>query len=284
MAWEWAFITAVVADVEAASAFYGQTLGLPELGTGAFESIAAEGRLFGLGANAGLAVVRPTGAGRARRLLEQHRGGLCHLGVVLARAPSEGEPVRSPLGHGRLVEVADGLALELVETQGAPPRAGSPTGMVAELDHVAVVVPDLDTACERMRALAFTEDPQASRWNFPQLQTRNAVFPGRAGYIEINQAFGSEGVFGSLAAARGAGIAGLTLGVTDLHAAVAALHERGVGVSNPGQVLARMPSGEERDLGQSAVVSMKHAFGARLFLFSPSPMAPHYGPASTGVS
>jgi catechol 2,3-dioxygenase-like lactoylglutathione lyase family enzyme len=281
--WEWGFVTAVVEDVDAASGFYTEALGLPELGAGQFSSIGAEGRLFGLGTNASVAVVRPVTAGLARQVLEAYRGGLCHLGVVAAGASSEGESVRSPLGEGRMVALTGDLAIEIVEADRAPSGDSSPTSVVVELDHVAVVVPDLDAASSRMRSLGFDEDAEASHWDFPQLQTRNVVFPSRSGYLEINQAFSSEGVFGSLAAARGAGIVGLTLTVADMQATVARLRERGVSVSDPGPVLAQTPDGD-RDLGLSAVVSMKHSFGARLFLFAPSPMAPHYGPNSSAVS
>jgi len=285
MAWSWAFVTTVVADIDAASKFYAGALGLPAVGEGEFSAIGAEGRMFGLGANARVAVVSPVGEGLARRALDEYRGGLCHVGLAVDRTPSEGTPVRSPLGDGRLVALAGELMLELVEAPGSPsPGMDAAGSTVAELDHVAVAVPDLDAAAGRLNGLGLDEDPPASRWDFPQLQTRNAVFPGHSGYLEINQAFSGEGIFGSLAAARGTAIVGLTLTVGDMDAAVTRLRDSGVGVSDPAPVLARTPAAEDLDLGLSAVVSMKHSHGARLFLFAPSASAPHYGPTSSAVS
>ncbi len=283
MRWSWGFVTTVVADVDAASEFYAGALGLPAVGDGEFSAIGAEGRMFALGGNARVAVVSPVGEGPARRTLNEYRGGLCHVGLAVEQASSEGEAVRSPLGDGRLVGIAGGLTLELVE---APPNTDTDTAgsAVAGLDHVAVVVPDLDAAAARLNGLGLDEDPRASRWDFPQLQTRNAVFPSRSGYLEINQAFTAEGIFGSLAAARGAAIVGLTLTVTDIDATVTRLRAAGAGVSDPAPVLARNPAGEDLDLGLSAVVSMKHSHGARLFLFAPSSSAPHYGPTPSAVS
>jgi catechol 2,3-dioxygenase-like lactoylglutathione lyase family enzyme len=285
MQWSWGFVTTVVADVEAASEFYAGALGLPAVGEGEFSAIGAEGRMFALGANASVAVVSPVGEGPARRTLDEYRGGLCHVGLAVEQAPADGEAVRSPLGDGRLVGLAGELALELVEAQASKPAGTDTAGSaVAELDHVAVVVPDLDAAAARLNGLGLDEDPAASRWHFPQLQTRNAVFPSRSGYLEINQAFTADGIFGSLAVARGAAIVGLTLTVTDIDATVTRLRDAGVGVSDPTPVLARNPAGEELDLGLSAVVSMKQSHGARLFLFAPSSSAPHYGPTSSAVS
>lgn len=284
MDWAWAFISTVVADVGEASAFYAGALGLPELALVELGSIEASGQLFDLGANVGLAVVSPTGTGRAQQLLEAHRGGLCHLGLAAEQLPEEGRPTSSSFGEGRLVSLADGLELEFVHsgftaTSSSPGESDGPA--VAGLDHVATVVPSLDAATEQLDRLGIREDPQTSRWDFPQLQTRNAVFPGRSGYLELNQAFGAQGVFGSLAAARGSGIVGLTLTVVDMDAALERLRGVGIGVSDPGPVLARSPDGADRDLGRTAVVSMKHSFGTRLFLFAPSASAPHYGEEST---
>jgi catechol 2,3-dioxygenase-like lactoylglutathione lyase family enzyme len=291
MEWTWAFISTVVADVAAASAFYADALGLAEVGAVEFDSIGAAGELFDLGMNVGLAVVAPVRAGAARQLLELHRGGLCHLGVMADQLPDAGRATQSSFGEGRIVPLAESLEIEFVQAGSSPASPGSTAAgngifpstdhppaasVVVELDHVATVVPDLEVAVERLGRLGILEDPEVSRWNFPQLLTRNAVFPARSGYLEINQAFSGEGLFGSLAAARGAGIVGLTLTVRDMNATLRRLRDAGIGVSEPGSVLARTGDGEERDLGQSAVVSMKHSFSTRLFLFAPSAAAPHY--------
>jgi hypothetical protein len=171
-----------------------------------------------------------------------------------------------------------GLLLEIVDGAEGLETGNTHSVLVSELDHVATVVPDLDGALVAFQHLRFNEDPSSSGWQFPDLSTRNIVMPADWGYLELNQALTSDGVFGSVAAARGAGIVGLTLTVHDLPAAVERLREADVGITDPASVVARSPDGAELDLGHSAVVSMKHAFGTRLFLFAPTAEAPYFGP------
>jgi catechol 2,3-dioxygenase-like lactoylglutathione lyase family enzyme len=270
MGWSWGYVSTVVPEAEPAARFFREVLGLPGLGAGEFTGLGARGELLGLGSNARLAVVEPVSDGIAARHLRDSRGGLCHVALAGLGPVPAAMPTSSPLGPGVLLDpaVTAGLRVEVLHQEpAAPPGTGSP--FFSRLDHVAAVVPRLEAAVEAFAALGLGADDAASWFRFPGLGTRNAVLPATAGYLELNQADTADGVFGSVAARQGAGIAGLTLGTDDLPGALERLRSAGVGVTDALPVVAEKEAGEPAELGRSAVVSLKSAHGTRLFLFAP---------------
>jgi len=277
--WSWGYVSTVVPEVEPAVRFFHEILGLPRLGEGEFTGLGAKGELLGLGSNARLAVLEPVSDGIAAERLRESRGGLCHLGIVLPSAAPAAKPTSSPLGPGSMLDPAAtaGLTVELLHDEPAPPAAAEGR-LFSELDHVAAVVADLKSAVEAFRSIGVSEDPATSWFRFPGLETRNAVLPASSGYLELNKAETAEGVFGSVAARLGAGIAGLTLSTEDMPEALERLRSAGVGVTDALPVVAENQAREQVEFGQSAVVSLKSSYGTRLFLFTPGANAPAYAP------
>jgi methylmalonyl-CoA/ethylmalonyl-CoA epimerase len=96
------------------------------------------------------------------------------------------------------------------------------------VEHVAVAVNDLQEAMRVFRdtlglALEYEED-------FPQYQTKIAMFPVGETYLELLQATGAASDTAKWIAERGQGLYHICLEVEDIVAALAELRAKGVGL------------------------------------------------------
>jgi methylmalonyl-CoA/ethylmalonyl-CoA epimerase len=96
------------------------------------------------------------------------------------------------------------------------------------VEHVAIAVNDLQAAMRVFRdtlglALEYEED-------FPQYQTKIAMFPVGETYLELLQATGAASDTAKWIAERGQGLYHICLEVEDIVAALAELRAKGVGL------------------------------------------------------
>lgn len=99
---------------------------------------------------------------------------------------------------------------------------------VKRVEHVAIAVKDLQAVTRVFReqlglSLEYEED-------FPQYQTRIAMFPVGETYLELLQATGEASDTARWIAEKGEGLYHICLEVEDIEAALAELRARGVGL------------------------------------------------------
>jgi methylmalonyl-CoA/ethylmalonyl-CoA epimerase len=122
-----------------------------------------------------------------------------------------------------------------------------------KIDHVGIVVKDLDAAIATYRAnFGFEVDPIRGG-DVPAMGIRNAFIPIGESDIELFESTASEGPVAKFAAERGEGIFMVSIEVDDIAAAVEELRGRGLRVTDPS------PAGV-------AFVSMKSTHGVNLHL------------------
>lgn len=122
-----------------------------------------------------------------------------------------------------------------------------------KIDHVGIVVKDLDAAIATYRKnFGFEVDP-ARGGDVPAMGIRNAFIRIGESDIELFESTASEGPVAKFAAERGEGIFMVSIEVDDVAVAVAELRARGLRVGDPS------PAGV-------AFVSMKSTHGVNLHL------------------
>jgi len=227
-----------VRDRQAALALYRDALGLAVVKEGAAPARGASVSLLPVGLSY-LEIVEPLGADSPFARFIAGRGeGLHHLAfqtdgidaeVAALRAKNVPLQDREPRDGftGRLSflseEAFDGALLEVVEppdAAGDPPAAAS---AVKRIDHVVLLVPDLDSACDRLRDY-FGLSPKR---RLERGSRRFAFF--RPGDV-IAEVIGPAGGPGPPGSAR---IAGLAFEVTGIDALVESLKARGFPVGEP---------------------------------------------------
>ena len=243
-----------VRDMQAALALYRDALGLPVVKEGVAAARGASVSLLPVGGSY-LEVVEPLGADSPFARFIAGRGeGLHHLAfqtdgvdAEVAALREKGVPLqdREPREgfSGRLSflapEAFDGALLEVVEPPPDRPEEALASA-VKRIDHVVLLVPDLDAACDRLHDY-FGLSPKRRMERGPR---RFAFF--RPGEV-IAEVIGPAGGPGPPGSAR---LAGLAFEVTGIDELVASLKARG------------FPVGEPHPALQGGRIASVHASGA----------------------
>ena len=155
-----------VRDMAAALRFYGEALGLPVVRESEAPARGARLTLLAVGGSY-LEFVQPTSTDSPFTQHIERRGeGLHHVALRTDEVDTEvvalrdkGVPLQDPEPRegltGRLSRLApeamDGAVLEVVEPYRELPDGASPGGPVRRIDHVVLRLPDVETACQRLR-------------------------------------------------------------------------------------------------------------------------------------
>lgn len=98
------------------------------------------------------------------------------------------------------------------------------------LDHIGVVVKDINQALELFTKKLGFEPPKKGIGEFPELKFRNAMLRVGDNYIELLESSDPKSDIGRFLEKRGEGLFHLCIEVDDLDAEVKALKDRGVDV------------------------------------------------------
>ncbi len=129
--------------------------------------------------------------------------------------------------HGTLVEFATPVA----EHGAGGHAAATGGGPVTNLDHVAIVVSDLDAgAATWQQNFGLTLERTA---DVPALGIKQAILPLGSAFVELISPLGPEGPVASFLKDKGEGMYLVSLAVSDLDSAVASLRDKGVRVGDP---------------------------------------------------
>ncbi len=239
-----------VRDMEAALRFYAEALGLPVVKQGEAPARGARVALLAVGGGY-LELVQPTrdDSPFAEHIAERGEG-LHHVafqtedvGALVAALRAKGVPLQDAEPRegftGRLsylaLEAMDGALLEVV--QPPPELSGGSAGdsPVSRIDHVVLRLPDVEGACERMRAYFGVE----TKRTFERGQMLFSFLrPGDVILELIGPRVAPAEPRPGPSAPAGAGlrtgfIAGLAFEVTDIDALTVGLKERGLPVGEP---------------------------------------------------
>jgi methylmalonyl-CoA/ethylmalonyl-CoA epimerase len=239
-------VAVVVHSADATLGFYRDQLGLPVTKDAVIEDQGVRGVLLAAGAGE-IELIEPVRAGTGvARFLESRGEGLHHLcfesddvAAELAVAKARGLPLidEAPRpGLAGMIGFLHPRATRGVLVEYATPPAGEPAphadgGMVRNLDHVAVVVGDLEAGVRTWQenfGLALERMGEV-----PALGIRQAILPLGGAFIELITPLGAEGPVAAFLKDRGEGMYLVSLEVRDLDRMLAALRERGVRTGDP---------------------------------------------------
>lgn len=240
-------VAVVVKSADESLKFYRDALGLPVTKDAVVEDQGIRGVLLQAGEGE-IELIEPVREGTGvARFLESKGEGLHHIcfesddvSAELTAAGAKGLTLidQAPRkGLAGMIGFLHPKATRGVLVEFATPIPGEEThvahsnGPVKNLDHVAVVVSDLDAGVQTWQqnyGLPLERTGEA-----PALGIRQAILPLGSAFVEVITPLGEEGAVATFLKDKGEGLFLVSLEVDGMDAAVARLRERGVRVGDP---------------------------------------------------